>query len=98
MEDDKLTKEYIEDFGWVRLNGFYYEFPIKNEICVDEFSNRPLDFRFNFVSDDRYVMLEAYERNGFEWEFCYRGKCSTIEEFNWLMNQFNIKRIEFYAN
>jgi hypothetical protein len=33
---------------------------------VSEFSNRPVDFRLNFVGHDRYISL--YERNGFEWE------------------------------
>jgi hypothetical protein len=32
------------------------------------FSNRPVDFRLNFVGHDRYIELSLYERNGFEWE------------------------------
>jgi hypothetical protein len=30
---------------------------IRNEIEVSEFSNRPVDFRLNFVGHDRYIEL-----------------------------------------
>jgi hypothetical protein len=76
-----ITKETITSYGWHHLNGFFYEFPIRNEIEVPEFSNRPVDFRLNFVGHDRYIELSLYERNGFEWETGYRGPCRTEEEF-----------------
>ena len=90
---DKLTKDYILKFGWKYINRFYYEYPIKNTIYIEEYSNRPVDFRLNFVEYDRYLMLEAYERNGFEWEVCFRGRCRTEDEFDNIMKLFNINKI-----
>ncbi len=91
---NSLTKEYVQDFGWEYINGFYYEFPVKNTIMIEEYSNRALDFRLNFVDFGRYLMLEAYERNGFMWETCFRGKCKTEGAFEVIMKQFNIDRIQ----
>ena len=77
--ENKLTKNYILNYGWVYVGGFFFEFPIKNEIYIPEYSNRAVDFRLNFVDFDRYLKLEGYERSGFQWETCYTGKCSTEE-------------------
>lgn len=87
-----LDKQDILDLGWIHIAGFYYEFPIKNTIECEEYSNRPLDFRLNFVSNDRYIMIEAYERNLFDWEVCFRGPCKTKEELEYIMSIFNIKK------
>src|ERR1044072_6034361 len=54
-----LTKQQIEKEGWVHIGGFFWEWPIKNTIYIDEYSSRPLDFRLNFTAADEYLSIEA---------------------------------------
>jgi hypothetical protein len=62
--------------GWVHEGGFFYKWPA--DTSIDEISNRPLSWRLNFVDYDRYVKIECYERNSFEWETAYMGPCSKL--------------------
>jgi len=84
------ARNKIISLGWTHIGAFWYEWPVKNEIYVDEYSNRPLDYRLNFVDFDRYITMEAYERNSFEWEVCYKGSCRNEEELLYLMKNFNM--------
>ena len=86
-----LSKEQIEAEGWKYLGGFWWEWPIKDSIYVEEFSNRTLDFRLNFSSPDKYLIMEAYERNSFDWERVFAGPCPTVNELRTLQRWFKIK-------
>jgi hypothetical protein len=89
-----LTKEQIEAEGWIHIGGFWWEWPVKNTIEVEEFSNRTLDFRLNFSGADKYLIIKAYERNSFDWETVFAGPCPTINELRTLMRWFKIKKDE----
>lgn len=87
-----LTKDQIKDEGWVQIGGFYWEWPVKNTIYIDGYSSRSLDFRLNFTDAESYLMIEAYERNSFDWERIFAGPCPTINHLRYIMNLFNIKK------
>lgn len=82
--------QMLADLGWVHTGGFFYEWPVKGTITIDELSSRTLDFRLNFVDWDRYTKLEFYERNSFDWFTGFEGPCRNIEELKYIMKVFNI--------
>ena len=82
--------QLLADLGWVHIGGFFYEWPTKNTIYIDEISSRPLDFRLNFVDWDRALKIEFYERNSFEWFPCFEGPVKTVDDIKDLMKIFNI--------
>lgn len=86
-----LSKEDIEGEGWKKTGGFWWEWPIEYELYCDEISNRPVDWRLNWMDATRYLRIECYERNSFEWETAYMGPCPTVNELRYLMRLFNIK-------
>lgn len=76
MSEKYLGHEDILAKGWVYEGGFFYKWPVDTE--VPEISNRPLSWRLNFVDYDRYLKIECYERNSFEWETAYMGPTSKF--------------------
>lgn len=86
---EEVGKQDILNTGWKFLGGFFYYYPYNT--YLDEFSNRHISWRLNFVDSTRYMKIEAYERNSFDWETVYCGPCRTKEVLDYLMNLFQIK-------
>lgn len=84
----ELTKEILIELGWKYKGGFFWELPYVTE--CDELSNRGLSWRLNFVSPDRALHIDCYERNSFEWERAYMGPCHTKQELYFLMGIFKL--------
>lgn len=87
-----LDKEDILSLGWVHKGLYWYDWPIQNEIYCDPISNRCLDYRLNYAGQERYLIIEAYERNAFEWERIYAMPCKNKSQLQQLMKQLNIIR------
>jgi len=80
--------------GWVHEGAFFYKWPA--DTSIDEISNRPLSWRLNFVDYDRYVKIECYERNTFEWETAYMGPAPDVFKLKVVMNWFDLKLSQLY--
>lgn len=72
------------------IGGFYYEWPVKDTLYCDEISNRTLDWRLNWVNEEKYLRIDCYERNSFEWETAFMGPCPTINDLKYLMGLLKI--------
>jgi len=90
MGEWKEDKKLITDLGWEHTGAFWFNWPVKENIRLEEFSGRPVDFRLNFVAPDRYITIESYERNSFDWETVYCGAYISEEHLIYLMKTFNI--------
>ena len=83
-----LSKEQILKEGWNHSGAFYYAWP---KDCDSEDSSRPYQWRMNWVDHTRYLKLEFYDNNYFDWFTGYEGPCKDINTLRMLMKLLNIK-------
>jgi hypothetical protein len=92
----ELTKEIIKELGWEYRSSFFWELPWNTD--CDEISNRGLSWRLNFVSSDKTLHIDAYERNSFEWERIYAGPCNTKQDLIDIMKLLKLhQKSELYT-
>lgn len=92
-----LTKDDIRARGWVHRGGFFWELPWNTD--CDEISNRGLGWRLNWVAPGKYLKIECYERNAFEWETAYMGPCEGAEQLDIIMGLLKLgQKSELYTD
>lgn len=91
-----MNKDDIRELGWEYHGGFFWELPWNTD--CDEISNRGLSWRLNWVSADRHLRIECYERNAFEWETAYMGPCCSREDLVIIMGLLKLgQKSELYT-